>query len=425
VELVLFLLCHGRITRYCAGLEVHNELTGPSGIAGSNPAHGAFSQTLLKRFFFLQEMRPSILLLLLLTLALLVLLVGCNPTDVASERADGKAADLVPRDMKCTTNQVTGKQNVCSCEDDGREGFMFILKKGGIYDVPAIHGALDLYGAAVGDTVYVLPPLLVERTDIDGLRAVITQTYAETSLAYGIIIGDDLPLIYPDEEEEVQNVHEIHEMLEHPVTPFVPNGCKDIILSLVPPPLGYSNDEKVAFVRDVIVGFARRQYAEGVLVVYDESIAGPVDGVESISNSDMEGVQAALREQPAVLVLNVHGSSRQIGLWGATSLSDYAVFAREHGSPLIVDSAACNAVTVFDKTSLGAMQKGADDFCCWPQAFLAAGTRAYYIINGGTDITVNKKVYAQLEDGRMLGEILRELPHTQQYVYGDVLARVG
>jgi hypothetical protein len=59
-------------------------------------------------------------------------------------------------------------------------------------------------------------------------------------------------------------------------------------------------------------------------------------------------------------------------------------------------------------------------FCCWPQTFLQSGTWAYYSFSGGEKELFDME--KNLTRSESIGYSIRKILHTQNFIFGDILA---
>lgn len=359
--------------------------------------------------------------------------------------------------LQCETDPVSGKQINCICViDETRNTLVVVVKKEGIYDTASVRRAIRQYTkAAAVDTGVVNGGIVkFEGSTIDELDALMDSLYADRNVAYVVLVGDDLPVAQDG------RVHSITQKLELVKGEYRDGEreCRELSISYVVPP--WSDPDKVksatlaapkinkkAFVIQMFKTYTKyhrktdiyfAKYKGFLRIDYDstlpESFGTPlspsllgysISPTDEVLNSNHQKIQSQLRRKHLLLYYFVHGAENSISMGinfsGSpersyqaiyTTLEEYDNFVKLHGLPsLFVDAGACQATTI---SSPGATS------CCWPQMFLKSGVWAYYSFGGGGTEVFD--IQRALEDGDTFGHLLRKMPHSQSFIFGDIVA---
>lgn len=291
-------------------------------------------------------------------------------------------------------------------------------------------------------------------TTIEELDRTIDDLYINQDVAYVILVGDDLPVARSG-RESFATLLAINERLELVGRDFrfsetgQSNMCRDLGISYILPPLRFENNEKIAFIKNVLEKYVAyhanpeyyfSQYRKALLSVQWDQRAtdlGLGTALEPfldysyvvpkviVSNANHQEVQSRFREKFLFLRYDVHGSRDLIGLGlnyqnlpaddyfaYLTTLEEYSSFVEEFGQlSLFVDAGACQASSIeFEDRR----------FCCWPQIMLQSGVWAYYELTGVVGARSIIKDFTG--SGIPLGLAIRRNHHDQNIIFGDILA---
>jgi len=369
-----------------------------------------------------------------------------------------------------------------NCEPDpNKNKVAIVIAKVGIYDNERMSSQASAYFAAVKKDLGIdsagLKKFNGTRMDnLDELQNFTSDLYFNDDVAYIILVGDDLPIGNVTNETtyalfmkgitvnipiyDVWNklecanrncsaVNRLYTLEEEkcetdPVTGFydckILELCRDIGVSVILPPIYYSDEDKVDFILGVLQTYTG--YHENFTALnstYERSMLAVLDTLEtderyvlrkedvgydlpmtSVYNDQTQSVETELKKKRMLLFLDVHGTRGTVGLGlisqgeipGYTTLNDYLGFVKENGLPaLFVDNGACEWNIL----------KHVESFphCCWPQAFLKSGVWAYYSGEGPNQIWRKS-----ISEEQTIGMAVRKGSESFALIFGDILAHM-
>lgn len=362
------------------------------------------------------------------------------------EAKDSKRCCSIPCSKQpiCKINPETGKKNLCYCEpNENKNKVSVIIKKKGVYDNEEIKNSILAYFEGIKKDLRIQNAGI---TEFDGnsileLDKLVDSLYLNKDVAYIILIGDNLPVGDITEEDQT-NLFAIESKLQYANREKIMDSCRDLGISYILPPVYYSNDEKIFFVKKLIDRYADyhnnpayyfSQYKKAILRIEHDpkktEIGAPLTfsklnyalPVTEVFNSAHEDVRAKFKEKYLVAKFDVHGAENFVGLGinyrnlpendyyaFYTTLEDYSNFVKENGQPfLFIDSGACQATTIKYKNIR---------YCCWPQILLESGAWTYYLIGGSSDME------KAITNGKPIGYNIRKILNQQNIIFGDILA---
>ena len=366
-----------------------------------------------------------------------------------------------------------------------------VIAKGGIYDTEEMSAQVSAYYAAVKKDLNIesagLKRFEGTRMDsLDELDKFVDGLYSNDDVAYIILVGDDLPIGNVTNETTYElfmkglsvpiPLYDIPNKLEcanrncevkAPLYTLEEEKCEynckmlrlcsDMGVSVILPPIFYSDNEKADFVLKVLEKYTyyhenfaslSSEYQKSLLLVQDvleekpkykfSGDAGYSMPMTVVFNNETKLVEEELKEKHMALLLSVHGTRGTVGLglispgeyFGYTTLERYLSFTDENGLPaLFVESDACE----WD------ILKHREDFqhCCWPQIFMESGVWAYYTGSvlevesyGKANIPNFEQPYTWLawrktiSDEQTIGMAVRKNSDTSTIIFGDILAHM-
>lgn len=326
----------------------------------------------------------------------------------------------------CLYNPATGKSNLCYCiHETNKDKLTLVLKERGLFDTVRITNAAQEYLRAVEQDLGV-ENVGIEKTranSIQELDTFVEDLYTRKGTGYILLLGDDLPVS--------SDIFAIPQKLESVPGDFAyDTRCREIAISYILPPILYPPEEKINILKATLekyVTFHRdssavfKNYSPRLLQILDPSTGYEpleiIPNLVTVGHTSQTQIHEAFLQKQVALRLDVHGAETALSFSleagsSSTSLEDYSHFVGSHGLPaLFVDSGACQAITI----SYGQLKD-----CCWPQIFLKSGALAYYSIGGGGDETLF--VHSEIYNGIPLGEVILRKPHTQNFIFGDLMA---
>ncbi|MFC2066497.1 hypothetical protein ACFLUO_05490 [Chloroflexota bacterium] len=337
------------------------------------------------------------------------------------------------------TPSLVGPTPDCEPEPD-KNKVAIVISKGGIYDTSIINSQISAYYEAVNKDLNIENVGLkkFDGETINELDDYVEELYLSESVAYIVLIGDDLPVANVTEDDS-RNLHAIYEKLECVNTEHCFNVCSDIAISYILPPMFYPDDDKDDFVLKILEAYTDyhnnfvtydSKYQKSVLYIkvkYPPDTGEPPEHVGydlpkvTVFNTEREKVKNELNSKHIILTYpcGAHGSPTSIGIglsnYGVqTTLEEYSSFVEENGTPaLFVDAATCGASVIKSDTL---------SYCCWPQIYLESGVWAYYILGGGgSEIIRMQEAFSKEET---IGLAIRKNIIGQALIFGDVLAHV-
>lgn len=314
----------------------------------------------------------------------------------------------------CDVNPESGKKNLCYCqqESQAKNKSVVVIKEGGIYDSASVIGKIGSYLESVKSDVKIEQAkqsiLKFSGTTKEDLEKFLETAYDKYDASFVAIIGDNLPIFRkepsycPEGNCEGQTRDQTYLSVDGLGNFRTANEdgskaflCQEQIISLIMPPLEYSDNEKVEFVSnylDRLTSFHNNpqgiyeKYGKFTLSITDDSLTVVIPGfledlrnnfplpLIAFSNTDRQQIRQKLAEKPLVTGIYVHGNTTNmtfgIGDSGINVYSnEWLSFANENPDPVFfLFSHACQ--------SDGVGQDGVKE-CCWPQMFLKTGTYGY------------------------------------------------
>jgi len=366
-----------------------------------------------------------------------------------------------------------------------------VIAKGGIYDAEIMNSQVLEYYKSVKKDLNIENAGLkkFEGKTIEELDAFVDNLYLNDDVGYIIFVGDDLPVIREETTEfifwnkdtgvttyQISDPTGREEIVEYPQGSKQPDvgkyawlafdytkrlectkenciqpSCNDVAVSVILPPLLYSNDEKLNFVLNILATYTNyhenfstiiKKYQKSQLYIYDpifpiEEIEGDIDSLKGyglpiiqVLNTEPEKVTAELKEKHLILSFHVHGSPTAVGMGlhyvgpqptigqpYYTSLEEYSRFAKENGVPALffTDPTACYSGGLRDPQSK-------EKYCCWIQIFMESGVWATYGLGGRSDQVFRMK--RDFSNEKTIGLALRKRMIQQDFIYGDILAHM-
>lgn len=354
--------------------------------------------------------------------------------------------------LECEISLETGKETNCRCVvNENKNKFTVIVNKNGALNNNVIKQKLNSFLASVKNDVSIenIGISYFEGNSISELDQFIENLYYQEDVGYVIVIGDELG------HSEIlngilgQNLSLVGKERNLPGGAYNPNAlCKEIVISWIIPPVLYSDEEKIDFIRRVIDTYTRyhnnennilSEYSDDYLRIQWEN-GHPTIGMDLsfidrgyeknrilVWNHEYNKIENELKNKHYLLVYNVHGSPTMIGLGlnpanetneylaVYTTLDEFSEFVQKTGVPaLLVHAIACGG------SDIQGIGYGNIKECCWPQIMMDVGIWAYYGVSGGGDEVYNME--RLLSKGTFFGYIIRNNPINQVIIFGDVTA---
>lgn len=367
-----------------------------------------------------------------------------------------------------------------------------VIAKGSIYDTERMNFQVLEYYKSVKKDLNIENAGLkkFEGKTIEELDEFIDNLYLNDDIGYIVFVGDDLPVIKRETVEFIsrdndtgmltyrisksvwgEDVVEYSQSSKHMDTgEFVwiafdyinkkyecikgdcsLSSCRDVAISVIVPPVLYSNNEKLDFVLNVLETYTNyhenfstviKKYQKSLLFIYDSasgeaSMERDIDSVRGyglpiiqVPNTEVEKVTGELKKKHLILSFNVHGQptsvcmglryggpQRPSGQPYCTSLEEYSKFAKENGVPalFLTRTTACYGAGLRDPNNN-------EKHCCWVQIFMESGVWAHYELGGISDQV--KRMDRDFLNKKTIGLAIRERVIQQDFVYGDILAHM-
>ncbi len=355
--------------------------------------------------------------------------------------------------LKCEKDPKIRKGNVCNCSiNEDKNKLTVILKKTPAYENDAIKTKVSLFLDSVQNDLGTenIGIRYFDGDSIADLNQLIDNLYLTEDVGYAIIVEDELDLwssLYENLSLVNKDTHLPRN--EEGLRDINPDYfCKDVAVSMVPPPFHYTDTQKTEFIGKIFDTYTKyHNNEEGILSQYSDSYlhiqwenGHPNLGMDLtmqdkgysktrvlISNYDTNLVEEELKKKPYLIHYNVHGNARSIGLGlnpndetgesqaVYTTLDEFTDFTSQNGAPsLLVEAGSCGAVTT------EGFSKGDEKVCCWPQTMLNAGIWSYYSLGGSGDNLY--KLEEKLSTSPFYGYAIRHNMVTQYIIFGDITA---
>ena len=325
-----------------------------------------------------------------------------------SDPRDDVVASLAENKLVCELNPETGKENLCYCKQpEHKSKSAVVIKKDGSFDEESLTQKIIQYLESVQQDVDVMLAeesiLRFEGKTKEEFMSFLGNAYDEQNVAYVVIVGDDLPilekLVEHCPEGDCEGIEETQTFLDKDGLGEVRKSddnpefsCKEQVISLVMPPLEYSEEEKKEFVSDILDRMSEfHTNPDAVFNGYRNELLGihyfdegtplgdfvginPIFPVYETYNTNQIEVRQKISERPIVTAYHVHGhtSNNTMGLVEGrieVFIDDWISFAEENPDPtFFIHPHACQ--------SFGVGEDGRRE-CCWPQIFMKTGAYAF------------------------------------------------
>jgi len=405
---------------------------------------------------------------------------------------------------------INGSMDRKICNPDySKNKVAVIITKDGIYDNEEINLQVSKYFDSVKKDLNIDNAGLKKFSGktISELDQFVDGIYLNNNVVYVILLGDDMPTVISETKRVVSYNNETggavynitdsmgrDELVEAPPgsyregTYYGPAGqiyqklecvgrdcdydaCSDLAISSILPPLHYLDDEKVAFVLNILKTYTGYHnnfkslsagYQRSLLHIRDFSNTNPLKAMGYdmpkivVLNNESERVWEEAEKKHIVLSYDVHGQTGIVGIGLSnetiesigkkypletelnigkkypdqqdlllllqsekmyTTLDEWLNFSKEYGVPsLFVDAFACQFIELEDSSL---------NHCCWPQVYMESGVWAYYTFGG------NEGRYGEIElmqrgfsRETTIGLAIRKFVISQEFIFGDILAHM-
>ncbi len=415
---------------------------------------------------------------LIILLFLVSILSGCispnppNPPDNSGE--------FKPSIALVNVSEETQKKDQFYCEyDESRNKVAIIIKENGTFDNPKTINSFNEYFASVKKHLNIdnAGVQKFNGTTIDELDKFIEDMVVNNFAGYIILVGEDLPISLSEEPQPqwacmpyggtILNSPDIREKFSKVGTPTNDEslGCPDVAITTViaPQTTEFTNEKKNEFMQEVFENFAKyhndpqqtfAEFDQKILLIVDLITSAPGNVVtepytsapDQLSdyrtiyfydtlyalNTEHEKIRQEFEKNPLILMYDVHGLPQALGLGifdpqttpvnpidNVTYVSPQQMieYSKNTGKTLFINirSACCQHVL---KANPHPQQTVPQEFCCWPQAWLASGAWTVSTVSGPYHHSFERWFFKE----KVLGKALRKTNSGQTIVYGDVLA---
>lgn len=360
-------------------------------------------------------------------------------------------------------SEETGKPDQYYCSyDETRNRIAIIIKENGVYDSEDVGDKFTQYFSAVKEHLNInnVGVKKFSGSTIDEFDEFIENLVKNELVGYIILVGTDLPIAKPTYDPEFNTtylsldtgtINDIYSYVDRTKEVGV-NQCVDVAISVVVSPHSdivipenYTDEKRREFVGSVFSNFVNYhknpsqtygRFNKTNFVILDDppySYSPDLDPYRTIyfynliyaDHAESLKIVSNLRNKPLVFMYHVHGWASVLGFGlnndtTITSVLDILDFYNESGQiSLFVDS-----LGVCGSNILGILITAAGDpwpiFCCWPQTWLKTDIWAVTEVTG---YPYHHSFQRWVFKEKVIGKALRKTYHTQNQIYGDILAK--